>query len=365
MFKLYGLWLIFDVFVALCSIAGFLRLTPELFWSIDSNNLKYSFCTASFLQGVSRYWANIFLWLKLMELFAAAFTVINKSPEYFFHWSYHVAIFIYTWHAYMDHTASERWLMWTNFILHAVIYSFYAVRCYGGFKSYKFVDINLKLFQMFIGLFIAITVYFFKSADESCQQTWFSLYLLFVICSVFIMSYFLYHVYLNQVNYSVLEKKEKNLNGNVETIVKPEDGATRLSTFAITVFQKSKKLMHQMARYLFEKFNSFISFLNDDDETLKIRRTRLLLSEFEIKTDLGIQAFDEYFNECQKEKVSTRSHSEFMKKEKKQSKLRHKLLENLKLIDEDLELAKSKLKYKEDTSDPGENGVVKLPTVKI
>uniref|UniRef100_A0A914R0T5 Elongation of very long chain fatty acids protein n=1 Tax=Parascaris equorum TaxID=6256 RepID=A0A914R0T5_PAREQ len=78
---------LWNLCLAIFSIIGVMRMTPEMWWSITANSLEYSICTASFAQGV-------------MEFGDTAFIVLRKRPLLFLHWYHHVTVLVYTWHAY-------------------------------------------------------------------------------------------------------------------------------------------------------------------------------------------------------------------------------------------------------------------------
>jgi elongation of very long chain fatty acids protein 6 len=51
--------------LAIFSIVGWIRMTPEMFWSVNSNSMVYSICTASLAQGVTGYWTEMFAMSKV------------------------------------------------------------------------------------------------------------------------------------------------------------------------------------------------------------------------------------------------------------------------------------------------------------
>ncbi|KAI1733301.1 GNS1/SUR4 family domain-containing protein [Ditylenchus destructor] len=54
-----------NMLLAVFSLSGMIRMAPEMFWSVNSNSLVYSICTASFAQGVSGYWTEKFAFSKV------------------------------------------------------------------------------------------------------------------------------------------------------------------------------------------------------------------------------------------------------------------------------------------------------------
>ncbi|KAH7697841.1 fatty acid elongation protein 3, partial [Aphelenchoides avenae] len=193
-FALDGALFWWNLGLALFSIVGVVRLSPEMFWSVNSNSLTYSICTASFAQGVTGYWTEKFAMSKLLEFGDTAFIVLRKRPLIFLHWYHHVTVLVYTWHAYKDHTASGRWFMWMNYTVHAFMYSYYALRA---------ARIRVpKILQMVLGIVIGVAIYYLKSDGLPCQHTWSNLQLSFgIYCTYFILfCNFFYHAYLKQNN---------------------------------------------------------------------------------------------------------------------------------------------------------------------
>ncbi|GMS96072.1 hypothetical protein PENTCL1PPCAC_18247 [Pristionchus entomophagus] len=203
--------------LAIFSILGFLRMTPEWIWSwTGENDLKYSICVASFAQAVSGFWTEQFALSKVGELVDTVFIVARKRPLLFLHWYHHISVLVYTWHAYKDHTASGRWFIWMNYGVHAVMYSYYAIRSL-KWRTPKWIAMFitvLQISQMVAGVTIGIAVYRIKSSGGECQQTWENLYLnLGMYFSYFLLfCNFFYHAYLKKNNrYAVLDTKKDSV----------------------------------------------------------------------------------------------------------------------------------------------------------
>ncbi|KAK6054360.1 GNS1/SUR4 family protein [Cooperia oncophora] len=176
-----------------------------------TNSFVYSVCTASYAQGVTGFWTEQFAMSKVAELLDTAFIVLRKRPLLFLHWYHHVTVLIFTWHAYKDHTASGRWFIWMNYGVHALMYTYYALRALRVRlpKHVAMVVTVLQISQMVMGIFIGIVVYRRKSSGESCQQTWENLGLCFMIYFTYFLLFcnFFYHAYLKKNNRYVADKK--------------------------------------------------------------------------------------------------------------------------------------------------------------
>ncbi|KJH52247.1 GNS1/SUR4 family protein [Dictyocaulus viviparus] len=205
---------LWNVGLALFSILGFVRMTPEWLWSWTENSFVYSICTASYAQGVTGFWTEQFAMSKVAELLDTAFIVLRKRPLLFLHWYHHVTVMIFTWHAYKDHTASGRWFIWMNYGVHAFMYTYYALRAMRVrlSKHIAMVITVLQISQMIMGIAIGVTVYKVKTSGEECQQTWENLGLCFLIYFTYFLLFcnFFYHAYLKKNNRYVSETQVQN-----------------------------------------------------------------------------------------------------------------------------------------------------------
>ncbi|CAD6195446.1 unnamed protein product [Caenorhabditis auriculariae] len=224
-FALDGPLFVWNSVLAIFSILGFVRMTPEWLWSWhgDGNSFTYSVCTASFAQGVTGFWTEQFAMSKVAELIDTAFIVVRKRPLIFLHWYHHVTVLVYTWHAYKDHTASGRWFIWMNYGVHALMYSYYALRALKMRlpKQIAMIVTVLQISQMVMGVIIGVTVYRVKAAGGACQQTYENLALCFTIYFSYFLLFcnFFYHAYLKRNNrYAHLEAKKKK-----ESVVEQKD----------------------------------------------------------------------------------------------------------------------------------------------
>lgn len=67
-FCLDNLLIAWNFGLALFSLLGVCRMTPELLWSVRENSFEYSICTASFAQGVTGFWTEMFALSKVRIL---------------------------------------------------------------------------------------------------------------------------------------------------------------------------------------------------------------------------------------------------------------------------------------------------------
>ena len=117
-----------NVFLATFSIMGTIRTWPEFFYSISQKGIVYSVCDASYAYGVTGFWAFMFIMSKLPELIDSVFIVFRKQQLIFLHWYHHATVLIYCWYSYSDFSASGRWFMTMNYLVHSIMYSYYACK---------------------------------------------------------------------------------------------------------------------------------------------------------------------------------------------------------------------------------------------
>lgn len=185
------------------SIMGTIRTVPELLTAINKYGLQYSVCVPTYFQGVPGFWSFMFTVSKVYELGDTVFIILRKQPLIFLHWYHHVTVLLYVWYSYPDHTAPGRWFMVMNYLVHSIMYSYYALRAM-RFNIPKAVNIlvtSLQLTQMIIGVLINIWIYQIKGRGEFCQQSYDNLR----YSSIMYFSYFILFAHFFYTTY-VIEK---------------------------------------------------------------------------------------------------------------------------------------------------------------
>ncbi|CAF4656758.1 unnamed protein product [Rotaria sp. Silwood1] len=167
-------WLVtWSGLLAIFSIFGAIRVLPELIHVIYTHGIKYSICNNSNAFGVVGFWTWAFCFSKLPELIDTVFIVLRKQPLIFLHWYHHASVLVYCWFSYQDYSSTGRWFCGLNYVVHAVMYSYYAFRAL-RFPIPRWISMIvtlLQLIQMVIGCFINIKAWEYKKYGESCQVT--------------------------------------------------------------------------------------------------------------------------------------------------------------------------------------------------
>ncbi|XP_010566215.1 PREDICTED: elongation of very long chain fatty acids protein 6-like [Haliaeetus leucocephalus] len=169
--------------LALLSAAGACRFWKLMIFILSTKGFKQSVCSQSFyIHPISKLWAYIFLLSKLLELGDTVFIVLRKKKLIFLHWYHHTTALIITWYAYNDMVAGGGWLGVLNYSVHAIMYSYYAVRA-AGFQLPRLIAITITLIQMLQMLtYAVINIFiFYWKEDKVCHTTWTMLFLSFIM----------------------------------------------------------------------------------------------------------------------------------------------------------------------------------------
>ncbi|XP_046349903.1 very long chain fatty acid elongase 6-like [Haliotis cracherodii] len=190
--------------LAIFSIAGAVRTLPELLSAVKNHGLQHSVCVPTYFKGVTAFWSFMFTVSKVYELGDTIFIVLRKQQLIFLHWYHHITVLIYVWYSYTDHTAPGRWFMVMNYIVHSLMYSYYALRAmrFAIPKSISMVVTALQLVQMIVGCIINIWIYYIKLDGQYCQQTFENLrYSSMMYFSYFVLfANFFYNAYIDKRN---------------------------------------------------------------------------------------------------------------------------------------------------------------------
>lgn len=168
---------------------------------------------------MSGFWTWMFVLSKLPELGDTIFIVLRKQPLIFLHWYHHVTVLLYSWYSYSEYTASARWFIVMNYVVHFAMYTYYALRAMGYRvnRGIAMVITTAQLMQMVTGCLVNVWAYQLKQGGEECHVTDPNIKLsLLMYFSYFVLfAKFFHKAYLSKKdeNYykkSVLSKNNKN-----------------------------------------------------------------------------------------------------------------------------------------------------------
>ncbi|CAM5139934.1 unnamed protein product [Natator depressus] len=161
-FELRRPLVLWSLSLAVFSIFGAVRTGAYMLYILMTKGLKQSVCDQSFYNGpVSKFWAYAFVLSKAPELGDTIFIILRKQKLIFLHWYHHITVLLYSWYSYKDMVAGGGWFMTMNYGVHAVMYSYYALRAAGFRVSRKFaMFITLsQITQMLIGCVVNYLVF--------------------------------------------------------------------------------------------------------------------------------------------------------------------------------------------------------------
>ncbi|CAD5226760.1 unnamed protein product [Bursaphelenchus xylophilus] len=120
---------VWNLFLAVFSIVGTIKLTPEFLDVVLGKGLTESYChTTTFTSGINGYWMFLFILSKTVELVDTVFLVLRKRPLMFLHWYHHILTMIYAFYSYPVTPGFNRWGIYLNFFVHSFMYSYYFLR---------------------------------------------------------------------------------------------------------------------------------------------------------------------------------------------------------------------------------------------
>jgi len=169
-FELRSFLIVWNIFLAVFSIAGTIRVWPEFTHTITKHGIVHSVCDNSYAYGITGFWSLMFCLSKLPELVDTIFIVFRKQELIFLHWYHHTTVLIYCFYSYKDFTASGRWFMSMNFFVHSMMYSYYALKAM-RFKVPRFVSQLIttgQLLQMVAGCYVNYVAYQAKTNQIEC-----------------------------------------------------------------------------------------------------------------------------------------------------------------------------------------------------
>lgn len=174
-FELRRLLFVWNLFLALFSIVGTLRTVPELTYVLREFGFHHSVCNPSFVEHtkVSGFWTWMFTLSKVPELGDTVFIVLRKQPLIFLHWYHHVTVLLYAWYSYAGHAAPGRWFMVMNYMVHSMMYTYYALKAL-RFRIPRVVSIFIttaQLAQMVVGVSVNVWGYQSKARGDYCCVT--------------------------------------------------------------------------------------------------------------------------------------------------------------------------------------------------
>ncbi|XP_041474271.1 elongation of very long chain fatty acids protein 6-like [Lytechinus variegatus] len=174
-FDLRGALTIWSGCLAIFSIIGAVITIGDLVDYVTRTGWHGSICDATIFDGRIGLWTWLFIMSKAPELGDTLFIVLRKQKLIFLHWYHHITVLIYSWYSYRDQIAPARYFIVANFTVHAVMYSYYALRASGVVKIPRQVNISItlmQLIQMVIGCVVNIYALLQLNSGTRCDTTY-------------------------------------------------------------------------------------------------------------------------------------------------------------------------------------------------
>lgn len=188
--------------LAAFSVAGTVRMWPEIVHVLRYEGFYSSACIAAYMEHpVTQFWTGLFILSKIIELGDTVFIVLRKQPLIFLHWYHHTTVLLYTWYSFVQKAAPGRWFICLNFAVHAVMYSYYALRAmkFRVPNQVRMVITVLQLVQMIVGCYINFYAYSMKNQGRFCGISYENIrYSFLMYFSYFVLfAKFFYDAYIN------------------------------------------------------------------------------------------------------------------------------------------------------------------------
>ncbi|KAF7487582.1 Elongation of very long chain fatty acids protein 6 [Sarcoptes scabiei] len=200
-----------NLLLASFSILGTLRTWPEMIHVLKNYGFYHSVCSHSYhrLVNVSSFWTYLFVMSKLIELVDTVFIVLRGQKLIFLHWYHHATVLIFTWYCYADESSQARWYIDMNYLVHAFMYSYYALRA-SGIRLPRPLAMMItisQITQMIIGGIVTVYAFQMKQHGHQCQVSYDRLYAGMAIY----LSYFILFANFFLKSYLTSGKKKENM----------------------------------------------------------------------------------------------------------------------------------------------------------
>ena len=168
--------ILWNIGLAIFSIFGIFSNGPRLFHDLYSHGFTYSICHANtILDKHQALWGFLFVLSKPIEFGDTFFLILRKKPVMFLHWYHHITVCVYSFCLMAGGVSSDiaRWFGCMNFTIHSIMYSYYALRAAGYYVPSRVALLItiLQLSQMFVGIFINVSVYKLNRQGEKCGMS--------------------------------------------------------------------------------------------------------------------------------------------------------------------------------------------------
>lgn len=189
--------------LALFSICGSLVIATYIIKTWIQHDFYTTVCSDGMYDGYTGFWFCLFALSKAFELLDTFFIILRKQKLIFLHWYHHILTLFYCWYAFTHRDNSPGGISCAiNFIVHAIMYSYYAVRATGKIKVPKGVNIfitSIQIVQMVVNLWIHAKAYKYLSEGRPCAYNLRIFYLTMAMYASYLVLFanFFYQAYFS------------------------------------------------------------------------------------------------------------------------------------------------------------------------
>jgi len=161
-FEVRNILFLWSFLLAIFSIVGTIRVLFVVYYIYKHHGLYNLVCSNSnYTAPIVRFWSIAFTLSKFAEFLDTVFIVIRKQKLIFLHWYHHITVMGYAWISYSGFYAGGLICMPMNFFVHALMYTYYAIRAY-GIKVPQIINkciTALQIIQMIIGCIVMVAIF--------------------------------------------------------------------------------------------------------------------------------------------------------------------------------------------------------------
>lgn len=200
-FQLQTPLLIWNILLAAFSIIGSSRDAPVMISIVQHDGWHASICDSKYYQAKYRViWVFIFVLSKIPELIDTFFIILRKRKLIFLHWYHHSAVVIFGFYMVSGRVAMSRWFVFMNFLVHSIMYTYYALRA-ANFKPPTFISMaitTLQILQMIMGTYFVSYALITRLSGGVCDISYDRLaYAMFMYTTFGVLfTYFFYASYI-------------------------------------------------------------------------------------------------------------------------------------------------------------------------
>lgn len=204
--------------LAVFSVVCMVRLWQEYLLYMGEHGFIGTMCDSFCYTGINGFWSVIFVISKLPELGDTLFVVLRKQKLIFLHWYHHITVLVYSWYSYSQLVAPGRYFILMNATVHAIMYSYYALRASKLTRIPRPVNMAitfLQTSQMFVGVVINLLALYHRSQGVECSTSTENIFWAFLMyASYFVLfAHYFYQAYFARKPLLPQTKMDENANG--------------------------------------------------------------------------------------------------------------------------------------------------------